>query len=188
MPKTMKKGIFYPVLRWRPWPRKANVLHDMREWWCSFRRSPGDTVDIELTKIKSAFLEGRTTAITAYSPDRAVPFCKHFGLCGGCSWQHIKYEVQLQYKQQQVIDNLERLGGLTLPLCVRFSVQHGNNTIATNWTSTFTANRWLTKEEMGEGSTGTPGLGYHPPACTTGYLMYMNVTSSPTHRTGYDSR
>lgn len=125
--------------------------------------APGDTVDIELTKIKSAFLEGRTTAITAYSPDRAVPFCNHFGLCGGCSWQHIKYEVQLQYKQQQVIDNLERLGGLTLPplrpIFGSARQQHYRNKLD----FTFTANRWLTKEEMGEGSTGTPGLGYHLP-------------------------
>ncbi len=51
--------------------------------------APGDFVDAELTKIKSSFLEGRVTKIRELSPDRANPFCVHFGLCGGCSWQHI---------------------------------------------------------------------------------------------------
>src|ERR1700712_252031 len=77
--------------------------------------APGDTVEAELTKIKSSFLEGRVTAIEKLSPDRDTPFCEHFGTCGGCSWQHIKYETQLFYKQKQVVDNLERIGGLTLP-------------------------------------------------------------------------
>src|SRR5688572_15493535 len=77
--------------------------------------APGDTVDAQVTKIKSSFLEGRVTAIRQFSPDRAEPFCSHFGTCGGCSWQHIGYPTQLHYKQKQVVDNLERLGGLQLP-------------------------------------------------------------------------
>jgi len=77
--------------------------------------APGDTIDIELTRIKSSFLEGRTVRIQKLSVSRATPFCSHFGTCGGCSWQHINYETQLQYKRQQVIDNLERIGGLELP-------------------------------------------------------------------------
>jgi 23S rRNA (uracil1939-C5)-methyltransferase len=77
--------------------------------------APGDTVDAQVTKIKSSFLEARVTRIRTFSPDRAEPFCIHFGLCGGCSWQHIQYETQLAYKQKQVVDNLERLGGLDLP-------------------------------------------------------------------------
>ena len=77
--------------------------------------APGDLVNARLTKIKSSFLEGKVTDIIEYSPDRTDPFCMHFGLCGGCSWQHIQYETQLRYKQKQVVDNLERIGGLTLP-------------------------------------------------------------------------
>src|SRR6188768_3298791 len=77
--------------------------------------APGDTVDAQLTKIKSSFLEARVTAIRKLSSDRAQPFCTHFGVCGGCSWQHINYQTQLLYKQKQVVDNLERIGGLTLP-------------------------------------------------------------------------
>ena len=88
--------------------------------------APGDVVDIELTKIKNSFLEGRVVAIQSLSPNRSNPFCEHFGTCGGCSWQHINYATQLEYKQQQVIDNLERIGGLDLPPV--------KNSIATNWT------------------------------------------------------
>src|SRR5690349_14743441 len=72
--------------------------------------APGDVVDAEITKIKSSFLEARVLQVTKYSPDRLIPFCIHFGLCGGCSWQHINYETQLRYKHKQVIDNLERIG------------------------------------------------------------------------------
>ena len=58
--------------------------------------APGDIVDVELTKIKTAFLEGRAKEIKQLSPQRTTPFCNHFGTCGGCSWQHINYPTQLQ--------------------------------------------------------------------------------------------
>jgi 23S rRNA (uracil1939-C5)-methyltransferase len=128
--------------------------------------APGDIVEIELTKIKSSFLEGRVTEIRRLSPHRAQPFCIHFGLCGGCSWQHISYSTQLQYKQQQVIDNLERLGGLQLPtispIIASVKTDHYRNKLD----YTFTANRWLTKEELAkakEESRFEVGLGYHLP-------------------------
>jgi 23S rRNA (uracil1939-C5)-methyltransferase len=136
--------------------------------------APGDTVEVELTKIKSNFLEGRVTAIQQLSPHRAQPFCEHFGLCGGCSWQHINYETQLKYKQQQVIDNLERIGGLTLPsispILGSFHTKYYRNKLD----YTFSAGRWLTKEELElkksaatESENGRypdePGLGYHIP-------------------------
>src|SRR5258706_4517900 len=76
--------------------------------------APGDTVEVEVTKIKTSYLEGRVTSIRKYSPHRADPFCIHFGTCGGFSWQHIDFETQLFYKQKQEVDNLERIGGLTL--------------------------------------------------------------------------
>lgn len=77
--------------------------------------APGDVVSAQITKIRSKFLEGTVKVVTNPSPNRADPFCQHFGLCGGCSWQHIQYTKQLEYKQQQVVDNLERIGGLDLP-------------------------------------------------------------------------
>src|SRR5687768_10217641 len=77
--------------------------------------APGDVVDAQLTIIKRNFLEGKVVRIKTFSADRSQPFCLHFGLCGGCSWQHINYPTQLLYKEKQVVDNLERIGGLTLP-------------------------------------------------------------------------
>ena len=147
--------------------------------------APGDVVEAELTKIKSNYLEGRVTAIRKLSPHRAEPFCEHFGMCGGCSWQHINYETQLKYKQQQVVDNLERIGGLTLPAILPIIGSKKINYYRNKLDYTFTANRWLTKEEleikkhqmidppldgaellpsplMGEGQGGE-GLGYHIP-------------------------
>ncbi len=110
--------------------------------------APGDVVEAELTKIKSNYLEGRVTAIRKPSHHRAEPFCEHFGMCGGCSWQHINYETQLKYKQQQVIDNLERIGGLTLPAITPIIASKKINYYRNKLDYTFTANRWLTKEEF----------------------------------------
>lgn len=62
---------------------------------------PGDTADILLTKNKKDWAEARALRITLPAPDRVIPFCKHFGICGGCKWQMLPYEKQLQYKQQE---------------------------------------------------------------------------------------
>ena len=107
--------------------------------------APGDTVDVQLTKIKSSFLEGRVTAVKQFSANRAKPFCLHFGTCGGCSWQHINYETQLMYKNQQVIDNLERIGGLTLPAVSPIVGSSNIKFYRNKLDFTFTAERWLTR-------------------------------------------
>jgi 23S rRNA (uracil1939-C5)-methyltransferase len=126
--------------------------------------APGDTVDIELTKIKKQFLEARVSKIISLSPSRTTPFCIHFGTCGGCSWQHIDYSAQLDYKHRQVVDNLERLGGLKLPevnpILGSEQIRHYRNKLD----FTFSANRWLTKDELNKGiAFGEPALGYHIP-------------------------
>ena len=133
--------------------------------------APGDTVDVQLTKIKSSFLEGRVTSISTYSPSRAMPFCQHFGTCGGCSWQHINYDTQLQYKQKQVIDNLERIGGLALPAIDPILAAPQTRYYRNKLDFTFSAQRWLTASEMDarKAATGSPwgepepALGYHIP-------------------------
>ena len=129
--------------------------------------APGDLVHARLTKIKSSFLEGRVTDIVEYAPDRTDPFCIHFGLCGGCSWQHIQYETQLRYKQKQVIDNLERIGGLTLPEITPIFPSSKTRFYRNKLDYTFSAQRWLTWDELEEVKTGKmddePALGYHIP-------------------------
>ncbi len=76
---------------------------------------PGDVVDVQLYKNKKDWAEGFPLLFKKYAAERVTPFCKHFGVCGGCQWQHLPYERQLQYKQQQVIDNLTRIGKIHLP-------------------------------------------------------------------------
>lgn len=129
--------------------------------------APGDLVHARLTKIKSSFLEGTVTEIVEYAPDRVDPFCIHFGLCGGCSWQHIAYETQLEYKQQQVVDHLERIGGLTLPAISPIFASADTRFYRNKLDFTFSAQRWLTRQELEDVKGGLmqdePALGYHIP-------------------------
>lgn len=129
--------------------------------------APGDLVNARLTKIKSSFLEGKVTDIVEFSTDRAEPFCIHFGLCGGCSWQHIQYETQLLYKQKQVVDNLERLGGLTLPAVTPIFPSAHTRFYRNKLDYTFSNQRWLTWDELETVKAGEmddePALGYHIP-------------------------
>jgi 23S rRNA (uracil1939-C5)-methyltransferase len=76
---------------------------------------PGDTVDVQLVKNKKDWAEGRAIRFHGLSHDRVEPFCQHFGVCGGCQWQMLPYEKQLEYKQRQVRDNLQRIGKVALP-------------------------------------------------------------------------
>src|SRR4030095_869214 len=76
---------------------------------------PGDVVDVRLNKNKRDWAEGSALHFHSYSADRVQPFCSHFGVCGGCQWQMLPYEKQLQYKQRQVSDNLQRIGKIDLP-------------------------------------------------------------------------
>jgi 23S rRNA (uracil1939-C5)-methyltransferase len=134
--------------------------------------APGDTVDVKLTKIKSSFLEGKVMAIKALSPHRTEPFCIHFGICGGCSWQHIGYDEQLKYKQQQATDHLQRIGGLDLPAIDAIVASEKTRGYRNKLDYTFSAQRWLTYEELaakkeldaqGLRSEPEPALGYHMP-------------------------
>jgi 23S rRNA (uracil1939-C5)-methyltransferase len=76
---------------------------------------PGDVVDVRLSRNKKDWAEGHPIFFHAYSDDRVAPFCQHFGVCGGCQWQMLPYNKQLQFKQQQVLDNLTRIGKISLP-------------------------------------------------------------------------
>lgn len=128
--------------------------------------APGDIVEAQVNKIKSSYLEGRVTNVLSFSPNRTQPFCVHFGICGGCSWQHINYETQLTYKQKQVVDNLERIGGLTLPYISPIIPSGKTRFYRNKLDYTFSAQRWLTRDEMHDPERpgeGEPALGYHMP-------------------------
>lgn len=76
---------------------------------------PGDVVDVRLSKNKKDWAEGYPLRFHTYSNERVEPFCQHFGVCGGCQWQMLSYEKQLEYKHRQVFDNLSRIGKVNLP-------------------------------------------------------------------------
>ena len=76
---------------------------------------PGDICDIQIRRKKHSFAEGEVVRFIKYSNVRAIPFCQHFGVCGGCKWQNLPYEEQLKFKQQQVFDQLTRIGKIELP-------------------------------------------------------------------------
>ena len=78
---------------------------------------PGDVVDLQVKRKKNKYAEAVAVNFHEYSPKRAVPFCQHYGVCGGCKWQCLPYEEQISWKQRQVMDNLIRIGKIELPEC-----------------------------------------------------------------------
>lgn len=109
---------------------------------------PGDVVDLRLTRNKKDWAEGRPLAYHSYSPDRVTPFCQHFGVCGGCQWQMLPYEKQLQYKQQQVIDTLRRIGKLPLPEFEPIAGADPVTRYRNKLEYTFSNKRYLLREEL----------------------------------------
>jgi 23S rRNA (uracil1939-C5)-methyltransferase len=126
---------------------------------------PGDVVDIRVIKKRKKYLEGRVVKFHEYSPDRIEPRCIHFGVCGGCKWQHLPYNLQLKYKEKQVRDNLTRIGKMDLP---EINPILGSSEIflyRNKLEYTFSDKRWLTKEEVisGEAFEREDALGFHIP-------------------------
>jgi len=126
--------------------------------------APGDVVDIRITKKKKTFLEAKPIYFHEFSSKRQTPFCGHYGICGGCKWQHILYESQLEFKQQQVVDQMQRIGRLNEinmePILGASKYMAYRNKLE----FTFTDQRWLTQEEIQSGETfERNGLGFHKP-------------------------
>ncbi len=127
--------------------------------------APGDVVDARVTRVKSNFLEARLSQVVSPSADRVEPVCSHFGFCGGCKWQHLNYETQLHYKQQQVVDSMERIGGLTFP-AVRPILSSPQTTYYRNRLDFSATNyKWLSSPpDLHTRETGSgEGLGFHVP-------------------------
>ena len=109
---------------------------------------PGDVVDIKVIKKRKKYLEGRVIKFHKYSPDRIEPKCIHFGVCGGCKWQHLPYHLQLQYKAKQVKDNLSRIAKVELPDIDPIIGSDDIFLYRNKLEYTFSDKRWLTKEEV----------------------------------------
>ena len=93
---------------------------------------PGDVVDLLITRDKKEWAEGRAIKFHKFSSERVTPFCTHFGLCGGCKWQMLPYEKQLEYKQKEVEENLKRIGKVNSLGYERLSVRHKRSFIVIN--------------------------------------------------------
>ncbi len=130
------------------------------------RAAPGDVVNVKLVRSKSSYAEAKVVEVVQPSAVRAEPFCSHFGYCGGCAWQHINYEVQLRYKQQQVLDSLERIAGISFPAIQPIKASVNTREYRNRLDFTATDKRWFTPEEL-ERCAGKvpaePGLGFHIP-------------------------
>ncbi len=129
--------------------------------------APGDVADLLITRSKHSHAEGLIDHLITPSERRREPVCPHFGLCGGCKWQHVPYEMQLEAKEQQVYDQLTRIGKVTIgerrPIlgCER-ELGYRNKL-----EFTFSSSRWITEEERdrldGEAVDERRGLGFHIP-------------------------
>lgn len=126
---------------------------------------PGDLVDVFLTKNKKDWAEARVIEIKQPSTERQVPFCKHFGLCGGCKWQMLPYAKQLQYKQQEVEQNLKRIGKVDLPELMPIVGADDDKHYRNKLEFTFSNKRYLLPEEMAteETTLQSNALGFHVP-------------------------
>lgn len=109
---------------------------------------PGDVVDLQVKKKKSSFMEAVAINIHEYSPLRDTPFCEHYGVCGGCKWQCLKYEEQLKAKQQQVFDNLSRIGKVELPEFMPILGSKKTREYRNKLEYGFSNKRWLTEDEV----------------------------------------
>ncbi len=126
---------------------------------------PGDIVDVQVSRKRKSFLEGFIVNVRKYSDIRTEPFCSHFGICGGCKWQNLPYQLQTEFKQQEVIDNLQRIGKVELqnvsPIIGSPKTTYYRNKLE----YTFCNKRFLTREEIANGQDidRTPAVGFHVP-------------------------
>jgi 23S rRNA (uracil1939-C5)-methyltransferase len=124
---------------------------------------PGDVIDVQVVKKKKNFFEGRAVKFHKYSEKRIDARCEHFGLCGGCKWQNMDYADQLHYKQKQVVDNLERIGGLELPEVMPIIGSENIYFYRNKLEYTFSNRRWFVEKPDPEKPQNRNGLGFHLP-------------------------
>lgn len=124
---------------------------------------PGDIVNVKVTKKKKNYMEGFILEIVKPSEDRLQPFCEHFGICGGCRWQPLPYDMQLKAKQQQVWDQLVRIGHLKIPDISPILPSDKTKYYRNKLEFTFSNKRWIYNNEDPDSLTDEErlGLGFH---------------------------
>lgn len=126
---------------------------------------PGDIADIQINRKRKNYMEGFVVKLQKPSSIRIEPACQHFGVCGGCKWQHLPYEKQLFYKQKQVEDNLQRIGKIDLPVIDPILGSQLQYDYRNKLEYTFSATRWLSDEEIKSDQeiADRRALGFHIP-------------------------
>ncbi|MCK0161969.1 23S rRNA (uracil(1939)-C(5))-methyltransferase RlmD [Allomuricauda sp. F6463D] len=126
---------------------------------------PGDVVDVMTTKKRKAYFEGVATNFHKFSDKRTEPVCEHFGVCGGCKWQHMGYEHQLYFKQKEVENNLKRIGNVELPGITPILGSKEHYFYRNKMEFSFSDSRWLTQEEINSDNEieDRNALGFHIP-------------------------
>ena len=108
---------------------------------------PGDKVDLQVFRKKGRYMEARVVKFHRYSDQRTEPFCQHFGICGGCKWQHLPYDRQLFYKQQQVVDAFRHIAGVEVPEALPILASDPTTRYRNKMEYTFSNHRWLLEHE-----------------------------------------
>ncbi len=126
---------------------------------------PGDVVNAQVFRKRKNYLEAQVISVEKFSEKRIDPICEHFGTCGGCKWQNLKYEEQLFYKQKQVTDQLTRIGKIELPNTMPIVASPQTTFYRNKLEYTFSENKWITQEEMEAGTVieEKRGVGFHIP-------------------------
>lgn len=125
---------------------------------------PGDVADVEVYRKKKNFGEAKITRLITPSEHRTEPFCEHFGVCGGCKWQHMTYDAQLQFKQKSVADALSRLGKVDVSGMEAILPSPADRYYRNKLEYTFSNKRWLTDgENRTDAVLNMDALGYHIP-------------------------
>ncbi|MFT4022379.1 MAG: 23S rRNA (uracil(1939)-C(5))-methyltransferase RlmD [Flavihumibacter sp.] len=126
---------------------------------------PGDLVDVRLSKNKKDWAEGKASQVHRFSDKRVDPFCEHFGLCGGCKWQMLPYELQLSYKQQEVEQHLRRIGKIALPVLEPILGCADTRYYRNKLEFTCSNRRYLLPDEIGAGGeiARENAIGFHVP-------------------------
>ncbi|MDR1023150.1 MAG: 23S rRNA (uracil(1939)-C(5))-methyltransferase RlmD [Prevotellaceae bacterium] len=126
---------------------------------------PGDVVDVQVSKRRSSFMEGYVTRLVSPSPQRVTPFCEHYGVCGGCKWQPLPYAEQLKCKQQQVEEQMSRIGNFRDVKVADIAGAEKTTFYRNKLEFTFSHKRWVTREELEAGApiTDPEALGFHIP-------------------------
>ena len=146
---------------------------------------PGDVVDVQIRSKRRRFMEGYIVNYVKKSPLREEPVCEHYGTCGGCKWQHLPYSEQLRFKQQQVADQLGRIGKIELPAVSPILGSAKTLFYRNKLEFTFSNKRWLTAEEITSGDeiATAPRWGFTSRTCSTKCSTSANAGCRTIRRT-----